>query len=583
MPSLHFDYIVVGGGTSGLVIAHRLVEETTASVLVIEAGRDATSAPDVLVPAKYIHQLEHDKEALWELPTEPQTELEGRSITFLRGKQIGGSSAVNYMAMARGPADDYDEWARLTGDKGWKWQNVLPRMKTMEDFSPEPPNGYHHLANPKSDNHGTDGPIKLGFGREMTPGVTKFVEACQEVGMHICPDINSGNPVGVGLAQFNVRDGVRYYAANAYLDEDFRAEHKNLHIQTNTVVKRLLLQDNKAVGVVVREAGSDTDTEIFCLKDIILCAGTFATPQLLLLSGIGPKAAVEELDLQLVQDIPNVGQGMLDHSILTVEFRVKDSSVDFSRLFNDKNLLEDAEKAYRKDRSGPLSVFGTSGSVAFPKIERLQQSTEFQELDQNTQAFLTHPERPSAEIWLGSGYAAYNGPVEAGQSFITFELLLQNNLSHGTVTTRKTREGTSLLINPKFLDHPYDRRIAIETVRKALDISKASTYIAEIEEMVHGPQDDDDDSILDFVRKNLGQGYHSVGTCRMGPAGESTSVVDTNFDLIGVERVKIADLSVCPIITCNHTQINAYLIGERCADVLIQDWQAGTNEGKGRL
>lgn len=126
------------------------------------------------------------------------------------------------MAMARGPADDYDEWARITGDDGWRWQNVLPRMKAMEDFSPEPPKGYRHLAIADHENHGTEGPIKLGFGHEMTSRVTNFVEACQEVGMDICPDINYGNPMGVGLAQFNVSDGVRYYAANAYLDEQFR-------------------------------------------------------------------------------------------------------------------------------------------------------------------------------------------------------------------------------------------------------------------------------------------------------------------------------------------------------------------------
>ncbi|KAJ9651235.1 hypothetical protein H2198_009490 [Neophaeococcomyces mojaviensis] len=583
MRSLHFDYIIVGGGTSGLVIAHRLASETTASVLVIEAGRDAKSAPDVLVPGKYIYQLEHDKEGLWELPTEPQTQLEGRSITFLRGKQLGGSSAVNYMAMARGPADDYDEWARKTGDDRWKWQNVLPRMKAMEDFSPEPPKGYHSLADANSDNHGTGGPIKLGFGNEMTPGVTKFVEACQEVGMHICPDINSGNPVGVGLAQFNVKDGVRYYAVNAYLDEEFRARHENLRVQANTVVRRLLLQGEKVVGVVIRECGSDKDNQVFCSKDVILCAGTIASPQLLLSSGIGPKTAIDELDLQLVRNAPGVGNGMLDHSILTLEFRVKDSSVDFSRLFSDKDLLQDAERKYRKNKSGPLSVFGTSGSVAFPKIERLQQSAEFRELDQQTQAFLMHPERPSAEIWLSSGYAAYSGAVKPRQSFITFELLLQNNLSCGTVTMRNTRGAPALEINPKILDHPYDRRIAIETVRAALNISKARAYNAEIEEMVHGPRDDDDGSILDFVRKNLGQGYHGVGTCRMGPEGDQMSVVDTDFNVIGVEGVKIADLSVCPILTCNHTQINAYLIGEQCADVLIQEWQAGNVPRSGGL
>ena len=575
------DYIVVGGGTSGLVVAHRLANETNASVLVLEAGRDSESSPDVLVPGKYIHQLENDKDGLWEMPTTPQKQLNGRTVTMVRGKQLGGSSAVNYMAMARGPSDDYNEWARRTGDKGWRWENVLPRMKAMEDFNPEIPTGFEHLASPNAANHGQRGPIKLGFGHEMTPGVSKFVTACQQTGIPLCPDINSGNPVGVGLAQCNVRDGIRSYATNAYLDEAFRVQNRNLRIQTGIMVHRLLVEDCKVVGVVGSEQGKTTETWIMCSREVILCAGTFLTPQILLMSGIGPKTTVNELNLPLIRDTPGVGQGMLDHSILTLEFRVNDSSIDFSRLFENAELLREAEEQYKSNKTGLLSIFGTSGAVAFPKIEKLENSTEFWSLDEANQAFLMHPKRPSAEIWLGSGRSAFTGAAKLGQSFITFELLLQNNLSHGTVTVVKAKSGAALEIDPKYLDHPYDRRIAIESVRTALQISRAQAYEDDIIEMVHGPESDDDVSIMEFIRRNLGQGYHSVGTCRMGASNDSAAVVDGSFNVIGVPGVKIADLSVCPVLTCNHTQINAYLIGDRCANVLVQEWQSAHEKSNG--
>lgn len=153
-----FDYIICGGGTAGCVIASRLATDLPdANILLVEAGRDSGVSPDVLVPGKYIHQLMHDKEGQWELPTVAQKELNGRELLFLRGRQIGGSSAINYMALARGPAVDYDEWAKRTGDESWKWQNVLPLMKELEDFRPKPPPGFEKFADAKKSDHGTGG------------------------------------------------------------------------------------------------------------------------------------------------------------------------------------------------------------------------------------------------------------------------------------------------------------------------------------------------------------------------------------------------------------------------------------------
>ncbi|KAK4941999.1 hypothetical protein LTR10_018180 [Elasticomyces elasticus] len=573
--SMTFDYIVCGGGTSGCVIASILASRLNASFLLVEAGRDTGVAPDVLVPGKYLHQLETDSEGLWHLPTVPQKELEDRSILFLRGKQLGGSSAVNYMALARGPASDYDEWADLTEDDQWTWENTLPLMKELEDFRPSRPSGFEHYAEPDPSCHGQDGPLKVGFGDVMSPGVELFCRACKEVGIPLCLDNNAGNPIGVGLAQFNTRDGIRSYSANAFLSDETRQKLPNLTVLTNTCVDQIVFEEQRAKGVKLFHISDNSTSEVLCRKEVIVCQGTFGSPQLLMLSGVGPKESLEHLGIRCIVDNQNVGQGMLDHSILTIEYQTNEEGPAHNQIFADPELLAKADAQYAKDRTGAHNVYGTSGSVAFPKIRRLFDSSEFEKLDQKTQRFMLESTRPSAEIWLGSGPAAF-GEVRAGDTYMTHELLLQNNLSKGSVSLQSANPREPPRIDPRFLEHPFDKRIAIETVREAVAIGRSSAYQSVIRCMVHGPEADDDESILRFIRATLGQGYHSLGTCRMGPSTKAGTVVDQYFKPIGTQGLRVADLSVCPILTSNHTQINVYLIGKRCADAIVRDFHSSS-------
>ncbi|KAJ5673698.1 glucose-methanol-choline oxidoreductase [Penicillium longicatenatum] len=524
-----FDYIICGGGTAGCVLAAELSTIPGASVLLVEAGRDSEIDSDVLVPGKYVKQLQEDKEGLWELATVSQKELNDRKLVFLRGRQLGGSSAVNYMALARGPKDDYDQWSQMTGDEGWKWENILPIMKSLEDFDFTLPEGMDKFAHPLPANHGKSGPIKLGFGKEMVPGVETYMQACLEVGIPLCLDNNAGNPVGVGLAQFNVRDGERSYAANAFLPGSARESVKNLLIVTNTECDYVHSNNGVATRVDLYDRSTGRT---------------------------------------------GVGQNMLDHSIITCEYKVDNGLPAHNKVFLNPKSLADAEAEYIKSRTGPLAMYGSSGSVAFPRIQRLFESKEFNDLDPQTKEFLLEPTRPSAEIWLGSGPSVYEGNGRPEESYITHELLLQNNLSKGVVSIRSRNPRDHPIVDPKFLSHPFDRRIAIETVRKALQIARSKAYQGVIEGMVHGPDIDfttvdlntvSDEVMLDFIRKNLDQGYHSMSTCRMGKANDSTAVVDSSFRVRGMQNLRVADLSVCPVLTCNHTQINAYLIGLRCA------------------
>jgi len=270
---------------------------------------------------------------------------------------------------------------------------------------------------------------------------------------------------------------------------------------------------------------------------------------------------------------------MLDHSILTCEYLVDPRIPAHNQIFDDPAQLVEAEEQYARDKTGPLAVYGSSGSVAFPKIQRLLDSEEFKNLDPDTQKFMAEPTRPSAEIWLGSGPAAYEGDIKPHESYMTHELLLQNNLSKGSVSLRSSNPRDLPIIDPKFLEHPFDKRIAIETVREAIKIAQAPAYKGVIQKMVHGPgartselsaADPSEKEILEFARANLGQGYHSMSTCKIGPSHDPMAVVDNAFRVFGVEGLRVADLSVCPVLTNNHTQINAYLIAEKCARDIIR-------------
>jgi choline dehydrogenase-like flavoprotein len=578
-----FDYIICGGGTAGCVIAARLAAETTATVLLIEAGRDASESPDALVPGKFVHQLfGGDSDGIWAMPSVPQKQLNDREIVFLRGKQLGGTSAVNYMALARGPAADYDEWARRTGDEAWKWSSILPLMKELEDFRPQPPKGFDQYADPDPTKHGVGGPLKIGFGDVMTPGVERFFHACHETGIGFCPDNNSGNPVGVGLAQFNNAGGIRSYAANRFLDREKQQKLPNLQILTRTLVNKIIFCDDttpRAVGVEVTDQRSGRISRLGCRQEVIMCQGTFGSPQTLMLSGIGPREHLQSFNIDCVVDKPQVGSNMLDHSILTLEYLVDDDNVAHNQIFETPELLAEADAMYAKDKTGPHNVFGTSGVVAFPKLEGLFESSEFHDLDEVTQAYMLEPTRPNAEIWLGSGPVAFQG--DARSVYMHHELLLQNNLSRGTVRLKSADARDLPEIDPHFFEHPYDQRIAIETVKQAMRIGKAAAYKSYICEVVHGPSRDDDETVREFIRSHLGQGYHSMGTCRMGSRGDTEAVVDQDFRVIGVQDLRVADLSVCPVLTCNHTQINVYLIGEIAARKLVQSFHSRGGGGHG--
>lgn len=584
-----FDYIVVGGGTSGCLLASRLAGAPVTprhKVLLVEAGGEAEEDSENLIPGLVVPKFGNDA-GNWLYKTAPQEQLNGRTIVYPRGRGMGGSSANNFSSWCRGPKCDWDDWADVVGDKWWKWENVVEYLKEIEDFHPECPPGMEEYIRPTPGMHNTGGPIGVGTGKEWQPLIEHCLKAANEAGHGLNADHNDGDPTGIAVAQMNVDDGVRRSSAAAFLDPDARSKLDNLVVVTGSLCKRILFDGKRAVGVELMPTKPERSIEdtvtVSAEREIMLSAGTFETPHILLLSGIGPVSELSKHNIPVIHDSRNIGQNIRDHSAFSVEAVIDPSIPGHNQLLRNPDALAAARKEYEASRAGPLAVFGASAAVLFARIPELYTSPEFSSLSHEAQAFLSKPERPSTELWLHGGPLFYQGPVEAADSIIAIEGLCQNLLSKGSLSLQSADSRQLPLIDPAYCTEPYDWRIAIETIKLQLRLAKTPVMQAIIRKPLHGPgerdgegrlilcDENDEEAIRKFLREELTQGFHSMGSCVMGSEANRDRVVDADFRVVGLEGLRIADMSVCPILTNNHTQINAYLIAERCAQVTLGD------------
>ena len=432
----------------------------------------------------------------------------------------------------------------------------------------------------------------MGFGKKWQPVVQHCIDAGLEAGYALNTDHNDGDPDGIAVAQMNVDNGVRKTSAAAFMGHDARKRLGNLVVVTYTICNRILFDpDKRAIGAELLPAVPDNQEEagtavkVTANKEVILSAGTFESPHILMLSGVGPAADLKKHSIPVVHDSPNIGQNVRDHSALSCEFIIDPSIEGHNQLLQDPVRLEAAIKEFREHQTGPLGVFGASAAVLFARIPALYTSPAFNALPQETQAYLQNSNRPSTELWMHGGPMMYQGPkVPADASVLALEGLIQNNLSLGSITLASASPRELPTVNPRYLSEPYDERLAIETVKVILRIAETPTMRNIIRTPIHGPGEtdssgqlkklasaDDEEAIKKFVKATLTQGFHSMGSCVMGSEKKKDRVVDAEFRVLGTKGLRVADMSVCPILTTNHTQINAYLIGERCAQVILGD------------
>ncbi|PMD48672.1 GMC oxidoreductase [Hyaloscypha variabilis F] len=561
--SSEYDFIVIGGGASGCAVAARLAQsKQRPKVLLLEAGSDNTD-PLYRVPADRFKTFQ-EATMNWGYKTAPQNHLKGQQIDYSRGKGLGGSTAINFSCWVIGADEDYNEWATKVGDDTWSWTNVKERLKKIENYHVDIPEEGRKYISPKEADHGTSGPLHLSYADPWEKGLTDVFKAAEETGLGVNPDVNSGNPLGMGLGAACMYQGSRT-TASAYL-EDAPA---NLTIKVNSPVAKLLISGNKAIGVRTI-AGSDFHAK----HEVILSGGALNTPQVLMLSGIGPAAELKKHGISVIQDLPQVGKNLQDHCFSTatlLQHPGTDDRAEFEAMSPEAMAATRAQ--HTKDKRGVLSSLYCSVPMGWFKNDAVYNSEEYKALDKHTQEHLKKPHVPIYEI------ATHTPPLFVGDyvlqptdSYLTALAFVMNPQSYGEVTLNSADPSDAPRVDPNLLSHPYDRRAMIEAMRKLLEYLEAPVFKQRTVKMIGCPASKSDEDIWTHCAGNLFSSWHMCSTVRMGKKGDEGACVDTEFRVRGLESLRVVDLSVIPLLPNNHTQSTAYLVGETAAEKLIHEY-----------
>ena len=507
---MKYDHVIVGGGTAGCIVAARLSEDPERSVLLLEAGPDFPDfeqLPDMLKLGWGTVNLEARAAGSpynWSF-TGTATPQQG-PMPVPRGKTLGGSSAINGQTFIRGAAEDYDTWASW-GNDDWSYIQCLPYFRKLESDA-----DFH------DDFHGADGPVPVRrFPRESWPALQEaFFQACTDAGYPYSPDVNNPDATGISQRAENNIDGVRISMALAYIAA---IRHRlNLTIKPNAQAARIMFEGNRATGLEVESGGERFVVEG---EEIILCAGAVASPQLLILSGLGPAGQLEALGIPVAVDLPGVGQNMRDHPNVSVRFRVKDDVPE------DPNAMRALRLRYTATGSEtPHDMILSPASL-------------------NT---VVRDNNPAHAINCGLYLAAGQG-----------ELWL---------TSADPNAPPSM--DYHYLEDPWDVERLREAVRLCLRLLEGDSYSPYIEEIIAPtPADLETDEALDgWLRRNISTSYHISGTCKMGPDTDPMAVVDQQLRVRGVSNLRIADASVMPDVVRANTNVTTMMIAERVADFI---------------
>ena len=526
-----FDYVIVGAGSAGCVLADRLSASGEHRVLLLEAGGEDEDK-NIHIPAAF-HKL-FESPSDWNYWTEPQAGLGGRRLYQPRGKTLGGSSSLNAMIYIRGHRADYDGWAEA-GCDGWGWDDVLPYFVKSEDQQ-------RYEDDPA---HGTGGPLVVSDQRRPHAVTRRFVEAGVELGYPENEDFNSGEQDGFGLYQVTQKGGARWSAARAYLQP--ARSRPNLEVWTDALAHRVVVEDGRATGVEVERGGERQ--RVRAERETVVAAGAFGSPHLLMLSGIGPAEHLRPLGVEVVLDAPGVGENLQDHLVHGVARRTTDrDTLDLAESLArvGKNLFD-----YVVRKTGPFtSNVGEGGAF-------VRSSPELG--------------APDVQYHFAPGFFLSHGARNpAGESGYTVAGLVLTPESRGTVRLAGPDAREKPLVDPRYFtdERGEDLRRSMWAFRLGQRIADAGAFA----EVNAGPYEPErvlasDDEIAPFLRAHSETLYHPVGTCRMGTDAEA--VVDPDLRVRGVQALRVVDASVMPTITRGNTNAPTIMIAEKAADLLL--------------
>ncbi len=537
-----YDYIIIGAGSAGCVLANRLSQDSKNSVLLLEAGRPDKNI-NLHIPGAYtkIHRSQDD----WGFQTEPQKYILNRKIYLPRGKTLGGCSSTNAMIYVRGNRADYDAWADL-GNKGWSYEEILPYFIRSEH--------NEQASIMDAGYHGTQGQLNVSHAaRFQTPFVDAFVESCTKVGIPHNTDYNGARQEGASPAQFTIKNGKRCSTAQAFLKPAMK--RPNLKVLTGAQVSRVILEGKKAVGVEYVQQGAKQ--VVGAHQEIILSAGAFQSPQILMLSGIGDRDELASYDIECHHELPGVGKNLQDHLFfpLSCEANVQKGMNHAIPFWGQAKSAWD----YFVNRRGPFTASPLEG-VAFLNIDDPQAPVNFQ----------LH----LASIWLGDDYdrdiydlASY--PKEDG--FTLLPTLLQPK-SRGTVSLRSPNPLDAPIIQPNFLEAPEDLDILVKGFRLAQSILEQAPLQKYLKAYGKPSDRQSEEAIIQHIKKSVETVYHPAGTCKMGL--DDGAVVDPELKVHGLENLRVTDASIMPLIVSGNTNAPVIMIAEKSADMILGVSQA---------
>lgn len=550
-----FDYVIVGGGSAGCLLANRLSRDPSKRVLLLEAGRK-DDYPWIHIPVGYLYCIGNPRTD-WLYKTEPDAGLNGRSLRYPRGKTLGGCSSINGMIYMRGQARDFDGWAAATGDDAWSWQNCLSDFKAHEDHyrlddGADPKTGDNSRF---SDMHGHGGEWRIEKQRLKWDILESFAEAAVEAGIPRSDDFNSGDNEGVGYFEVNQRSGWRWNTSKAFLRP--ARNRPNLTIWTQSHVERLILVKEasgrkRCIGVMVERHGQRT--EVGARGEVILSAGAIGSPQILQLSGIGPAALLKRHGVEVEHDLPGVGENLQDHLQIRAVFKVGNAKT-LNTLANSVFGKAMIGLEYALKRSGPMSM-SPSQLGAFTRSDESQ-----------AHANLEYHVQPLS-------LDAFGEPLHTIPAF-TASVCNLNPTSVGSVRIRSGKVSDAPAIAPNYLSTEEDRGIAAQSLRQVRKIvSQPALAKYRPEEWKPGPQFQSDEELARLAGDIANTIFHPVGTTKMGRDDDPTAVVDSRLRVRGVAGLRVVDAGIMPKITSGNTNAPTLMIAEKAAGWIIADAHA---------